>query len=127
MQTFFQDLKHSLRMFWNSPGFTVTAIAALALGIGANTAIFSLINRVLLRPMPYPGAERIVFLMNTFPQGSGTGASPAKFAFWRQQAESLQEISAWRFGVANYKAGDQPEQIQATQASADFFRLLGAH
>jgi putative ABC transport system permease protein len=127
MEKFLQDLKHSLRMFWKSPGFTITAIAALALGIGANTAIFSLINRVLLRPMPYPEADRLVFLMNTFPQGSGTGASPAKFAFWRQQTGALQEVSAWRFGVANYKAGELPEQVQATQASADFFHLLGSH
>jgi putative ABC transport system permease protein len=126
MESFFKDLKHSVRMFLHSPAFTSTAILALALGVGTNTAIFTLIDRVLLKPMPYPDADRIVFLMNTFPGGSGNGASPAKFAFWRENAQTLQEVSAWRFGVANYKTGDQPEQIQATQASADFFHLLGA-
>src|ERR1700732_90294 len=126
MESFWQDLKHSVRMFLHAPGFTITAILALALGVGANTAIFSVINTVLLRPMPYPEADRIVFFMNVYPQGSGTGTSPAKFNFWRAQTQSIQDAAAWRFGVANYNSGGAPEQIQATQASADFFKLLGA-
>jgi putative ABC transport system permease protein len=125
MENFFQDLKHSLRMFFRSPGFTLTAIAAVALGVGANTAIFSLVNRVLLKPMPYPAADRIVFFMNTYPDGSGQGASPAKYNFWRAQTASIQDAAAWRFGVANYNSGGHPEQIQETLATADFFRLLG--
>jgi len=126
MESFLQDLKHSIRMFASSPGFTITAVLAIALGIGANTAIFSLINRVLLEPMPYPEPDRFVFFMNVFPQGSGQGASPAKFNFWKEQTQSVEYASAWRFGVANYNTDGNPEQIQATQASADFFRLLGA-
>src|SRR5262245_20873303 len=113
-------------MFLQAPAFTITAVLALALGIGANTAIFSVINRVLLRPMPYPEPERVVFFMNTSPEGSGTGASPAKFNFWSAQTQSVEDASAWRFGVANYNAGETPEQIQQTQASVNFFRLLGA-
>src|SRR6185295_11129629 len=126
MESFLQDLKHSVRMFLQAPGFTITAILALALGVGANTAIFSVINRVLLKPMPYPEPDRFVFFMNTSPQGSGTGASPAKFNFWRAQTQSVEYAAAWRFGVANYNSGEIPEQIQETQASADFFRLCGA-
>jgi putative ABC transport system permease protein len=126
MEYFFQDLRHSLRMFLRNPGFTLTAIAAITLGVGANTAIFSLVNRVLLKPMPYPAADRIVFFMNTFPEGSGGGASPARFNFWKAQTESIQDAAAWRFGVANYNSGGHPEQIQETLATADFFRLLGA-
>jgi len=126
MEYFFQDLRHSLRMFLRNPGFALTAIAAVTLGVGANTAIFSLINRVLLKPMPYPAADRIVFFMNTSPEGSGGGASPAKFNFWKAQTESIQDAAAWRFGIANYNPGGHPEQIQETMASADFFRLLGA-
>jgi putative ABC transport system permease protein len=125
METLIQDLKHSLRMFIKAPAFTITAVLALALGVGANTAIFSVINRVLLRPMPYPEPDRFVFFMNTSPQGSGQGASPAKFNFWRTQTESVEEASAWRFGVANYSSGEIPEQIQQTQASVNFFRLCG--
>jgi len=126
MESFIHDVKHSIRMFVHAPGFTATAVAALALGIGANTAIFSVINRVLLRPMPYPEPDRFVFFMNVSPEGSGQGASPAKFNFWRKQTQSIEYASAWRFGVANFNSGGNPEQIQQTQASADFFRLCGA-
>src|SRR4051812_48867556 len=115
MGSFLQDLKHSVRMFLNAPGFTATAILALALGVGANTAIFSLINTVLLKPVNFPDPERIVMFMNVSPQGSGAGASPVKFNFWRSQTQ-FQNVAAWRFGVANYKPGDLPEQIQETQA-----------
>jgi predicted permease len=100
---------------------------AIALGVGANTAIFSVINRVLLEPMPYPEPDRFVFFMNVSPQGSGQGASPAKFNFWRAQTPSIEFAAAWRFGVANYNSGGKPEQIQQTQASVDFFRLCGAN
>ncbi len=126
MPSFFQDLKQSIRIFLNSPGFTLTAVLALALGVGANTAIFSLINTVLLKPVNFPDPERIVIFMNVSPQGSGFGASPVKFNFFRSLTGVFQDVSAWTFGVASYKAGDLPEQIQETQASASFFDLYGA-
>jgi predicted permease len=126
MESFLQDLKQSIRMFLNSPGFTLTAVLALALGVGANTAIFSLINTVLLKPVNFPDPERIVIFMNVSPQGSGFGASPVKFNFFRSQSDVFQDVSAWTFGVANYKAGDLPEQIQESQASSSFFTLYGA-
>src|SRR5205823_14216760 len=85
METFLQDLKHSLRLFRQSPGFTAAAVAALTLGIGANTAIFSVVNSVLLKPAPFPDPDRLVLFMNTSPQGSGPGASPTKFQHWREQ------------------------------------------
>ena len=126
MQSFLQDLKQSIRMSLNSPGFTLTAVLALALGVGANTAIFSLINTVLLKPVNFPDPERIVLFMNVSPQGSGFGASPVKFNFFRSQTDLFQDVAAWTFGVANYKAGDLPEQIQESQASYSFFPLYGA-
>src|SRR5688572_10268795 len=102
METFVKDLKHSLRMFRQSPAFTLAAIAALALGIGANTAIFSLVNTVLLKPVPFPDPDNLVMMMNTSPQGSGPSASPAKFLHWRAQSSVLQDVSAFRNGVVNY-------------------------
>ena len=102
MESFLQDLKHSIRMFLNAPGFTLTAVLALALGVGANTAIFSLINTVLLKPVSFPDPDRIVLFMNVTPQGSGGGASPVKFNFFRSQTDVFQDVSAWTFGVDNY-------------------------
>jgi predicted permease len=125
MDILFQDLKHSLRAFAGSPGFTLAAVAALALGIGANTAIFSVVNAVLLKPVPFPDPDRFVYLMNTSPQGSGPGASPAKFAHWRQQTSVLQDVSAFRMGIVNYTGAGTPEQLRNGQVSADYFRLAG--
>jgi putative ABC transport system permease protein len=125
MDSLLQDLKHSLRTLVRSPGFTIAAIAALALGIGANTAIFSVVNAVLLKPVPFPDPDRFLYIMNTSPQGSGPGASPAKFAHFRQQTSILQDISAFRIGVVNYTGAGTPEQLRNGQVSADYFRLAG--
>lgn len=113
-------------MFWQNRGFTATAIAALAIGIGSNTAIFSVVNTVLLKPPPFPDAGRIVMFMNTSPGGQGTGASPAKFNHWRAQSSVVQDVSAFRTGVVNWTGGDVPLQLRSAQVSADYFRLFGA-
>ena len=126
METFVQDLKHSLRIFRQSPGFTAAAIAALTLGIGTNTAIFSVVNSVLLKPAPFPDPDRIVMFMNTSPGGSGGGASPTKFQHWREQTSVVQDVSAYRTGVVNLTGGGFPEQLKSAQVSADYFRLFGA-
>lgn len=126
METLVQDLKHSLRIFRQSPGFTFAAIVALTLGIGTNTAIFSVVNSVLLKPAPFPDPDRMVFFMNTSPQGSGQGASPTKFQHWREQTTVVQDVSAFRTGVVNLTGGGFPEQLKSAQVSADYFRLFGA-
>ena len=126
METFLRDLKHSLRMFVQSPAFTLAAVAALTLGIGANTAIFSVVNAVLLKPVAVPDPERVVVFMNVSPRGSGPAASPAKFAHYRQQTEFVQDVSAFNTGVMNYTGGTFPEQLKSGRVSADFFKLTGA-
>jgi len=127
MDAFLKDLKHSVRMFLQTPSFTITAIAALALGIATNTAIFSVVNTVLLKPFSYPDPARIVMFQNMFQQGGHGGtASPTEFNWWRQQSEAFQYISAYSFDFANLTGQAFPEQIQATHVSADYFLLCGA-
>jgi predicted permease len=126
LEAFSKDLRHSLRMFAQSPAFTLAAVAALTLGIGANTAIFSVVNAVLLKPVPFPDADRLVVFMNTSPQGSGPAASPAKLQHYREQTAVVQDVSAFRTGIVNYTSGTFPEQLRMGQVSADFFRLFGA-
>ena len=126
METLLQDLKHTLRNFAQSPWFVLTAVATLALGIGANTAVFSVINAVLLKQVPFPDPDRLVMFMNTSPQGSGPAASPAKFQHYREQSGVLEDVSAFRTGVVNYTGGETPEQLRSGQVSADYFRLFGA-
>src|SRR5947209_12582889 len=92
METSWMDLKHAFRMLRQSPGFSATAISALALGIGANTAIFSVINAVLLQPLAFPEPDRIVVLMDASPEGSGPAASVPKYNTWRQQTQVLEDV-----------------------------------
>ncbi len=93
MEVFFQDLKHSLRMLRHTKTFTLTAILALALGIGVNSAIFSIVNAVLLKPEPLPDPDRLVIFMNT--NDMGMAASPAKFEHFRRQS-TIQDAAAIR-------------------------------
>jgi putative ABC transport system permease protein len=122
-----KDLKHAFRMLRQSPGFTFAAVAALALGIGANTAIFSVVNAVLFRPLPYPEPDRIMLFEAVAPQGKNTGGSPAKFEFWRRQAATIEDVAAYNTTFMNFTGGAMPEQLKSAQVSADFFRLFGAH
>src|SRR5712692_4346688 len=120
------DLRYTLRTLVKAPAFTLAAIAALTLGIGANTAIFSVVNAVLLRPVPAPDPDRVLFFMNASPQGSDPAASPAKFVHWSEQTAVVQDVSALRGNIVNYTSAGIPEQLRAGQVSADFFRLFGA-
>jgi putative ABC transport system permease protein len=128
MESLWVDLKHALRMFRQSPGFTAAAISALILGIGTNTAIFSVINAVLLKPLPFPEPDRIVVLMNSSPEGSFPGASVPKYNIWRRQTQVLEDIAAYDSGGPglNLSGGDRPEQLNGIHVSREFFHLFGA-
>jgi predicted permease len=126
MESFLRDLKQSIRMFAQSPAFTLAAVAALTLGIAANTAIFSVVNAVLLKPVAIPDAERVVVFMNVSPNGAGPAASPAKLAHYRQQHQVVQDVSAFTTGIMNFTGAGFPEQLRSGRVSADFFKLMGA-
>ena len=126
MEAFIKDLKQSLRMFVQSPAFTLAALAALTLGIGANTAIFSVVNAVLLKPVAIPDPDRVVMFQNVSPNGSGGGGSPAKFMHWRAQDQVVQDVAAFNTGVMNYTGGGFPEQLRSGRVSADFFKVTSA-
>ena len=125
MESFLQDLNHSLRLFRQSPGFTVTALAALALGIGTNTAIFSVVNTVLLKPVPAPDPDRVVMFTTTNSGGSGPIASEIKFNLWREQTGVFEDVSAYRHGSLTLTGVEQPQQVGAIFVTKDYFRLCG--
>lgn len=126
METLLRDIKHALRMFRESGvSFVVTAVMALGLGIGANTAIFSLVNTVLLKPPPFPNADRIVILGTKSAQGQNNSASPAKFAYWAQQTGVVQDVAAFSNGVMNWTGSELPVQVRAARVSSKYFPLFG--
>jgi putative ABC transport system permease protein len=121
-------LRFALRTLRNNPGFTATALVALSLGIGATTAIFSVINTVLLKPLTFPDPDRIVSFFMTTSGGPSYGGSATRFNVWRQQTQALQDVSAYEYAGANLNLTGEafPEQIHGIRVSADYFRLLGA-
>ena len=127
MDALLADLKHSLRMLRQNIGFTTTAVSALALGIGCNTAIFSVVNTVLLKPLPYPEPDRVVQLMVHNPQGNAPIASVPIYNIWREQSRVLDDVTAYDFGGPglNLTGGDRPEQVKGIRASYEYFHLLG--
>jgi putative ABC transport system permease protein len=128
VEAVWRDLKFVARSLAKTPGFTIVAIVVIALGIGVNTAVFSVINTVLLKPLPYPDPQSLVMLMNTSPRGSGPGASVPKFNIWRQQTSIFSQMAAFDFGGAglNLTGGDKPLQVQGVRVTQQYFSMMGA-
>lgn len=129
MRSVLQDLKYSLRMFRLSPGFTATALAALALGIGANIAIFSVVNAVLLRPLPYPHPERMVQILGVTTWGVSPYTNVPRFNAYRAQSQVFEDVTAydWRGGAGISLTGsDSTQQVRGEHVSFEYFRLFGA-
>ena len=127
MRTLWQDLRYGARMLLKKPGFTLIAVLTLALGIGANTAIFSVVNAVLLRPLPYPEPDRLVFIYNSmrglYPK---IGLMEAEYLRLRDQTRSLERVSLYTSTTHTLTGMGEPERISSGSASGDFFALLGA-
>jgi len=125
IETILLDIRYALRTLRRQPGFTVIALATLALGIGANTAIFSILYAVLLRPLPYPGADRIVALYATSPQRGQSGASRLDFEDWRAQSHVFSSLAAYRGESADVLGGSEAERVVAVAVSGGFFETFG--
>ena len=123
-----QDVRYALRQLRRSPGFTAVAVLTLALGIGANTAIFSIFNATLLRPLPYKDPGRIVILWSTIPRwgfsGPGSLTDP-DYVQWQQQNQVFDQIAAFRGQTSNLTGRGIPERLTGSTATASLFPLLG--
>lgn len=129
MNTLFQDVRYGLRMLLKKPGFTATVVLTLALGIGANTAIFSVVNGVLLRPLPFPKPEQLVLVRDdlTGRQLENIGMSVLELKDFQERSGVFEEISAVWPVDANLTGSDRPERIELLAVSPNYFSLLGAH
>jgi predicted permease len=129
MSTLFQDLRYGARILLKQPAFTLVAVITLALGIGANTAIFSLVNSILLRPLPFREPDRIVRLVQASPKLGldSWGVSQADFAAYREQNRSLESIALFNSSAINLTGAGEPERLPMTSVTADFFKVLGAN
>ena len=126
METFLQDVRYGARMLARNKGFTAVAVLTLALGIGANTAIFSVVNELLLRPLPYRDAERLAMLWEVTPEGRRQNTtSRANFAAWREQSRSFEGMAAFSDQRVNLTGGGEPEEVSVQFATPELFRVLG--
>jgi len=125
MQTLVQDMRYGIRMIVRSPGFAAIAIFTLALGIGANTALFSVVNSVLLNPLPYEQPERLVAMYSKTAQFSHSSISYPNFLDWEQEQRSFSAMAAFREENYNLTGMGEPERVKAEMISADFFSVLG--
>src|SRR5437764_7275145 len=125
LETFLHDLRYGARMLAKSPGFAVIAILTLALGIGANTAIFSVVNGVLLNPLPFPNSGRIVSLFQERPDFSRDSISYPNFLDWQRENRAFETIAAYRWADGSITGSGPAEQVDARHVSATFFPILG--
>ncbi|HVG21656.1 MAG TPA: ABC transporter permease, partial [Blastocatellia bacterium] len=128
MSILLQDVRYSIRMMLKSRGFTAAAVIALALGIGANTAIFSVVNAVLLRPLPYPDPQRVVTVWQNLRARGGPDqefTSPADFNDWREQSQSFDHMAAVINWGPTLTGRAEPEQLRGAAVSYDMFSVLG--
>ena len=125
MNTLLKDLRYGVRMLLKHPGVSIIAIITLALGIGANTAIFSVVNAVLLRPLTYKDPERLVSLWENVPAHGRWRASPGNFHDWKKQNTLFEGISAYGGSAMSLTGDGEPEQLHGSRVSSDYFAVVG--
>ena len=125
MDTLLQDLRYALRTLLKSPGFTLVAVLTLTLGIGANTALFSVIDAALLRPLPYPEPDRLVRVFSTSARSGEWSASPADFFDWQRMTHSFSALAATNSGSMALSGEGPAERMRVVTVTQDFFRVLG--
>jgi putative ABC transport system permease protein len=127
MGALMQDLRYGFRMLLKSPGFSLLALTALALGIGANTAVFSVASAFLRKPVSFPEADRLVLPLNVAPGQTvnWSPVSPADYLDWKKQSRSFDELAAWRWYGADMTGKGDPEKVDGVLVTANFFHTLG--
>ena len=128
LESIWRDVRYAWRSLRKTPGFTIVAVLVIALGIGVNTAVFSVVNTVLLEPLPYPDPQSLVRLVMFTPQRTLDSASAPEFNLWRQQTGVLRDVAGYDTGGAgmNLTGSDHPMQVQAIHVTHDYFSLFGA-
>ncbi len=126
METTIRDIQYGLRVLRKNPAFTAISVIALMLGIASTTVIFSVINGVLLRPLPYPNADQLVSVSQTVrsPGSSRDAAAPANYVDWAEQNDVFAQMAAARGWQGNLSDGDVPERVRATMVTASFFQVF---
>jgi putative ABC transport system permease protein len=127
METILQDVRYGVRMLAKHPGFMAVAVIALGLGIGANTAIFSVINSVLVRPLPFANSDRLVMIWQSSPQENSfrEAVAAANFLDWKDQNTAFEHLAAFREDNFNITGTDRPEQVPGCRTNASLFQVLG--
>ncbi len=124
MTTLLQNFRFALRLLRKSPGFTAVAVITLALGVGANTAIFSVVYATLLEPMPYPNPDQLVMVWSRV-QGGNNGVAAGDFLDWKKQNSTFQDMGAWTGKTFNLATGERPEQISGQLVTPGFYSMMG--
>jgi putative ABC transport system permease protein len=124
MRNLAQDVRFGFRLLRAKPGFTIVAVLALALGIGANTAIFTVVYGTLLAPMPYPNPDELVMVWSKI-QGNKNVAAAGDYLEWKRQATVFQDLNAWTGGTVNVATADRPEQIRSVLVTPGFYTMIG--
>ena len=127
MGTFLKDVRYAARVLWKSPGFTAVAVLAVALGVGANTAIFSVVNAVLLKPLPYRDPGQLVLIYHNYPKlDLKAPTSAAGYVYYRDHNKSFSDVAAFTPASVNLTGEGEPERLSVMQVTANLFPMLGA-